>query len=382
MQASSPTSPAGTDAAPVARAPRPLARVLAALVVAAAFLVFAAVIWYAYREGRALLASEPPLVTAPPGPYRVEPEERGGMPVVNESAPITTVLEGAREEPPVTLVPPPVTRVAVPEPEPAARGDAGAAGDGAARALAAAERIRPAAGLEPERRETVAPSSGAEPVLLIPPPLREKGPGATPAKGSGDDRPAATPSLAPAAPAPAPTAVSAPTSAPAPPPAEARAPAAAPPAASPREPVEAASADGAPASRPSPVATEETPAAAGSSTAPTTADEAGKTGKADASAGTATESRPQAAAARFWRVQLGAYASRGAALAAWKRARGRFASVIGDAEPVLVPVTVRGRALYRLQFGRFAERTAARRACAAIRGAGGDCLVAGPVRAR
>lgn len=78
-----------------------------------------------------------------------------------------------------------------------------------------------------------------------------------------------------------------------------------------------------------------------------------------------------------WRVQLGAYSSEQGALSAFAELRRRFADLIGDARPVLVPVKVNGRTLERLQFGAFADRAEAERVCAAIRARGGECLVTG-----
>ena len=79
--------------------------------------------------------------------------------------------------------------------------------------------------------------------------------------------------------------------------------------------------------------------------------------------------QPPAATGR-WRVQLGAFSSDANARRAWSQLSGRL--------PGLQPHYSRAGALVRLQAGPLPDRTAAERACAAVRGAGGACFAVAP----
>lgn len=418
-----PPDASGSEGTPAPRRPRPLAKVIAAAVVVAAFAVFGAVLWYAWRESRVLVAGEPPLVKAPEGPWKVPPQEPGGAPIVNESAPIARVLEGRREEEPVRLLQPELPTPQVlerlrteragpsetpPSPEPVGGGEP-AEGPATVAAL-------PQGGQEQEAAETAA---GAPPPMSS---AAETGPATQveegAAAGAGSGLAAATAETGAPAPMHPPAAghgaqarpqgaedaahaaVGALRSADAAEEAAAHPPAGEPAAEGPRpaeeeavslaaagrgaaEPAGSGSAAGAQAAAGTTAASR---IALAAPTAPASTESAisGVPAPAPAAAGpeggrTSAARTPAASplpTGPLWRVQLGAYSTERTALSAFAEAKRRHPDLVGEAEPVLVPVEVRGRTLHRLQFGAFASRAEAERVCAAIRARGGDCLVA------
>lgn len=77
-----------------------------------------------------------------------------------------------------------------------------------------------------------------------------------------------------------------------------------------------------------------------------------------------------AAAGGRWRVQLGAFATPGAAETAWTK--------VGGALGGLRPSYIKAGAITRLQAGPLGDRTAAARACAAAKGTGTPCIPVAP----
>jgi len=305
----------------------------------AMFGLFGVVAWYAYREAQDLLRGEPKLVRAPEGPYRTRPEEPGGLPVLNESAPIVTVLEG-REEPPGT------ERI-LPTQEPPARS--------ARELLPPPEETRPAAA---PTGETAKPAEEAPTVA-----------------GSGEPPAAAgEPTTQPLLPGTAGVATG---EAPAPMPEKL--------VAEELEDTEVAPdlAGIAPAAGTTPgaatgaapkAATEASPAVpAGAGEAPTPPPVLA-----------AREAPPPPAApaepTEIFRIQLAALSDEAAASRAWERFRQRYGDLLEGLEPVVQPARTASGTLYRVQAGKFASREEARARCARIRKAGGDCFVVGPVR--
>ncbi len=301
------------------------------------FAGFGGIAWYAYQEAQILLQGEPRLVRAPQGPYRVRPTDPGGLPVLNEEAPIVSVLSGAEEPPKVERILPreePVARSGeelLPPPETPQPGIAGegrqptgrpAAGKGgleenglAAAPVAATSEAPPevaeAEGGQPARGE--ASAAPEEPgrrtsVMPMPPPPRLV------AKPADDAR------LALAAPEPA------------------------------------AGPAGGSSRAPGSNSSEATPPLI-----------ARRSEQAPAPAG--------ASEAGIFRIQLAAVSSRAAATRAWQRYRRRMGPLLRGLSPTIRVVRADRGTLYRLQAGDFPTREAARIACCHIREAGGDCFV-------
>lgn len=86
-------------------------------------------------------------------------------------------------------------------------------------------------------------------------------------------------------------------------------------------------------------------------------------------------SEPQAAAGAFL-LQLGAFRTREAAAAGWKLLSGRHAAILGALEHSVNEAELGEKGtFYRLQVGPFADRTAASEKCAALRNTGANCLI-------
>jgi len=306
-------------------------RLLIAGGVVVAFGLFGVISWYAYREARDLLRGEPRLVRAPAEPYRTKPEDPGGLPVLNESAPIVTVLEG-REEPleterilPVEEPPARSAREILPPEEPAT----GAAPPASpATGTAASDTPPPPPTAARETPQPLLPGTAGGiatgetelpmPERLLAEELQEMTvePGIAaiePAAGEVAGREEASES-------PVPPAF--------------------------REEAEAEAAAPVVAARP-----RREPAPA-----------------------------PGTAPTRLFRIQLAALSDEAAASRAWDRFRRRYGELLAGLEPVVRPATSGGRTLYRVQAGSFASREEARARCTRIRQAGGDCFVVGPVR--
>jgi len=91
------------------------------------------------------------------------------------------------------------------------------------------------------------------------------------------------------------------------------------------------------------------------------------------SAPAAPAAAPAASAGTSGTVQLGAFASEGAAARAWDSLKSRF-EWLAPVNRTIVPATVNGRTVYRLQAAA-GSSSAARNLCARFRVAGENCIV-------
>ncbi len=296
------------------------------------FGLFGTVSWYAYREAQDLLRGEPKLVRAPAEPYRTKPEDPGGLPVLNESAPIVTVLEG-REEPAG------IERI-LPSEEPSAR---------SAREILPppGEPAAEAAPPSTAAREDAVPETVPRPTATAgprPEPARERAlpllPGTAGGIATADTRPPLPERLI----------------------AEELQDMEVEPGIAAVEPAAGEVGDEEAASPVPPALREE----------------------AEPPAVVAARREPEPAPApppdRIYRIQLAALSDEAAAARAWDRFRRRYGDLLAGLEPVVRPIETGGRTLYRVQAGSFASREEARARCARIKRAGGDCFVVGPVR--
>ncbi len=87
---------------------------------------------------------------------------------------------------------------------------------------------------------------------------------------------------------------------------------------------------------------------------------------------------PPALSADSWRIQLGAFASAGAAETAWSMALLRHGGALSALSHTAKPVARDGRTLYRVQAGPFEERAAAQARCRELQRAGQHCVVVAP----
>jgi hypothetical protein len=87
----------------------------------------------------------------------------------------------------------------------------------------------------------------------------------------------------------------------------------------------------------------------------------------------AAAAAPAAAGGTSGTVQLGAFASEGAAARAWDTLKRRF-EWLAPVNRTIVPATVNGRTVYRLQAAA-GSSSAARNLCARFRVAGENCIV-------
>lgn len=333
------------------------------------FALFGAVVGYAYLRGLPGMGSEPPLIRAAAGPYRVAPADRGGIVVPNAKSSIVTVLRPQTEPPRVERLLPvePTTPLEAPEPEvaenplvaaPAAPAadttgvsDPTAAPDAAER-LAAPEADTEAVPSQPYPRSRPAapePVAEAEPVA---------------------ETVAALSTVEPPVPPPPAPVVATPV-VPEPP------AAASPPRSVQPQPVAP------PAAAPPPPAAQAQPPAATAPTPPPAATNAPQRLVRTAPAGTASPTalasiRP-AAGAGVYRLQLAAVRSEGGLTQAWADLRQRYAAALGGVNPQVERTDTTSGPLFRLQAGPFGSREAAADACSMIRGSGGQCFIVGPV---
>lgn len=84
-------------------------------------IAFAAVMGYAYKEGRRAVSAEPPLIRAPEGPLKVKPEDPGGMVVPDRDKLVYKRVKGEEPGSQVQLRPGPELPIKRPEPKPAAK---------------------------------------------------------------------------------------------------------------------------------------------------------------------------------------------------------------------------------------------------------------------
>ncbi|MEN2980102.1 SPOR domain-containing protein [Tistrella bauzanensis] len=302
-----PRRPAGGPRPPRTEAFEPATRLasrrhrLRPFAVAAAALLFAGLVWYAFDQRDASMRdAPPPLIAADSTPMKTLPKEPGGMDVPHRDKTVYDALGGSGTAPsseperaPVERLLPPPEEPILPEPsdDEAALADAGEA-------------------MAPDQMPDQATGLPAEPQASVPP---------EPEPAPAAPEPAA-PAPATPAPTPAPQAVK-PTPA----------------------PVETPK----PVDVPKPV---ETPKPVEPPKAPDLRDV--RTG-ADATAGIAG-----------WKVQLGAFSDEAAARKGWDTLRARNKELVAGLQPAIVPVKVKDKGtLYRLQAGPLADGGAAKALC-------------------
>ncbi len=315
--------------------------------------LFSGVIWFAYQD---LMPGDeaPPLVRADTLPIKREPEERGGLPLVNEESVVVQALDEPdspvrveRILPRETIAPRSTADVIpqaleaepVPEGEPSLAAVAGVpppavdAADGGADTLDTllAEIVGGEA-----TTSTIAPAAGpADPAAALPLPAD----GAGPPEISGGEPPSPTPAASAAAPTPAPD--------PTP------------------ELAERHSAQATADAAATPPAA--APAAAASASAP---------------AATTVAALPSPALAPTFSgafgVQLLAVRDEAAAAAAWTSLQQQHPTVLGTLRSRVQAAEVGGDVFYRLQAGPFVDREGASAVCAALQSRGTDCFVVEP----
>jgi hypothetical protein len=311
------------------------------------FAAFGGVVGYAYFKGLPGIGGEPPLIRAEPGPYRVAPEDRGGLAISNATSRIVAVLGDKPDEARVERILPPESSPAfeASEPEPVV-GMPERADEQPGRLAATEPSASPPATGD---LGTVAPDTmPAADALAMPYPRSKPTPGepepeAGPAEAEISALPPAPPVIEPPE---APAAET--TSSSSPPPAASTATTPAPPSVSPpsSEPQSAPRqlVRVEPAAPPVAVATPRTSVGAG-----------------------------------IFRLQLAAVRSEGGLTQAWADLRQRYPAALGAVTPQVERTDTTSGPLYRLQAGPFANREAAANACGSIRADGGQCFIVGPI---
>lgn len=320
-----------------------IVRWLVGLLLLLVFSLFAFVVWLAVNEDVVSEDGEPPLIKAEGLPFKVEPEERGGIAIMNENSSLVQALDRGIDEPVVEQILPP--------PEPPPRSAAEVLPEGPATAAADASELPASPGIQtetvqPSAPEPIAPADlevleSAEPpseVTAINPILAE----------IAEPEPIAP---QPPNPEPEPTA-GVPIDIPIP---NATAP-------SQQLPVVFAG----PASNDNESAQSVEPNTAREAT-PAPPPEPGVAEQASASGSTDVEDR--------FRIQLSALRQPDQAEQAWVELREQFASVLGDAQLFVQRSETDRGIFYRVQAGRFQTRELADAGCNAIKAQGGDCFV-------
>lgn len=366
-QSSPPSRPVSASAVRVTRGAATAARarrgrLVALATMVAVFALFGAIVWYAWLESATLAEGEVPLLRASKEPWRVAPEDPGGLPVPNADRPIGRLLEGGGAGPQPERI--------LPVEEPDARALAAlVASEAQAEGLRSDEAPGPPRSLlvPPAEEEPVGPAAGpaapetdlelgAEPVATVPEPAagREAAAGEPHATGGGEPMPGAlhaTPL-----------------------------PAAEPPA--PEEDAPATAAGPATAARPAPASVPEQPAAPPAPPAATPV-----TAAPPAAAPAVEEPKPPAtpvrtaalpaARAAGVRVQLAAVSRREGIERQWAAMQRRWREALDGRELAIEPLERGGRTLWRIQASGFASAAEAAAACRSIREQGGDCFVVG-----
>jgi hypothetical protein len=361
-----------------------IGRYLIGGVVALVLILFGSVVWFAYQDLMPGGNEAPPLIRADATPIKREPDERGGLPLVNEESAVVQALdepdspvrverivprESAAPRSTADVIPEALEAEPLPDGAPAAAGPAlaEAAPDPAADAAAGdpgtdsldsllAEIVEgqgdPAAAVEPAAGPTGSTAVAADDLDVLPLPsdaLPE--PADTVASLATADDGAPMPPAA--SPGPAPSVTTAPSPA-------ATLPAAGPP---------AASAPAAPSSAASPPAA----AARALDTTPPPAAAAPETT-------VAALPRPALAPsfAGAYGVQLLAVRDEAAAAGAWAGLQQQHPGVLGQLQSRVQRADIGGNTFYRLQAGPFADRAGANAVCAALQARGADCFIVEP----
>jgi hypothetical protein len=309
------------------------------------FALFGAVVGYAWFNGLPGVGGEPPLIRADAAPYRHAPSERGGLEVANAKSSVVSVLRPQGEPPRVERLLPPEVPMAIEADEPDPMPPANA--PDAATAGAAPEVAAPA------------PDSADTPATVTPP--SDASEAAAPAEP--EPPAAAADATAPAVPRP----VAKPGQ---------------PPQLAAREPPATISA------LPRPLVPARTQTAPRAAPAPAPAAPAAqRTPRGDAPAQTAAMAPrapappPRAAGpgAEIYRLQLTAVRTEAGLSQAWAQLRQRYPRALASASPNVERTETSSGPLFRLQAGPYGSREAAAIACSAIRGAGGQCFIVGPI---
>lgn len=360
------------------RGKRGMRRYIVGGMVVVVLALFSAVVWFAYQDLMPGGDSTPPLIRADAGELKREPDERGGLPVVNAESAVVQALD--EPESPVRVerilpreaTAPRSTADVIPE---ALEAEPGAApGVAAADELAAATDGAPLTAEAGEATDTLDTLlaeiiEGPEELGAIEPaagPMAEDEIAALdslplPADGLALPETAAESPEAPATPTTAATEPAAPVQ--------------------PREPAvtAAAPAPATPAPTPSPVPQTTTSAAppAASAAAP-----AASPPPPAAPAETTVAALPSPAlAATFdgaFRVQLLAVRDEAAAAGAWAGLQQRFPDALGPLRSQVQRAEIGGGTFYRLHAGPFADRSGALAVCEALQARGADCFVVAP----
>ena len=322
------------------------------------FAAFGGVVGYAYFKGLPGIGGEPPLIRAEPGPYRVAPQDRGGLAISNANSRIVAVLGGQPEETRVERVLPPEAAPALEasEPEPMVR--APEDGSGALGRLATPETSDAGDATATGTDALGMPYPRSKPLPLEP----------TAEAGAAEAEPSPQISALPSA-EPPPTTAGAPAAAESPP--AASAPAAPPQAARPPQPE----------TSPPRTAAAPTPSAAPPAPAPTAAPAAPRQlVRVEPAASPASVATPRpAAGAGIYRLQLAAVRAEGGLTQAWADLRQRYPAALAEVTPQVERTDTTSGPLFRLQAGPFSTRDAASSACSAIRASGGQCFIVGPI---
>jgi cell division protein FtsN len=358
------------------RSQRGIGRYLIGGVVALVLLLFGSVVWFAYQDLMPGGNEAPPLIRADAAPIKREPDERGGLPLVNAESAVVQALE--EPDSPVRVerivpresVAPRSTADVIPErleADPVAETETAVADVGPAATTAGGEAEVGTDSLETLLAEivegqgdpgAVEPASGTaasdaaaadEPAALPVPSDGLPVPEAAVTALATDDGDITT--LPAESPAPAASVTATAPATGTPPAVQAPPRAASPPAASP--PVAAAPAPEAPPAPPRATLPETTVAAL-----------------------------PQPALAPSFAgaygVQLLAVRDEAAAAGAWADLQQQYPGVLGQLQSRVQRADIGGNTFYRLQAGPFADRASASTVCSALQARGADCFIVEP----
>lgn len=353
--------------------------------------LFSGVIWFAYQDLMPGADEPPPLIRADAEPIKREPDERGGLPLVNEESAVVQALD--EPDSPVRVerivpratVAPRSTADVIPEvleaeprsdtdlvvvgtaldPTIATDADATAAPGDSLDTLLAEIVDGENGGATGDRGLVVEPTAGAAdddslplPADGIALPERDVAALAPPVGSSDAAAPATTATVDPEQESAAIPAV---------PPGDTAAPA---PIPAPAPPVTASVAGQAPAPVTQPTPPQQPAAQQSASGAPTTPAE------------TTVAALPQPTLAQDFRgafgVQLLAVRDEAAAAGAWTGLQQRHPAVLGNLRSRVQRAEIGGNTFYRLQAGPFADRGSANAVCTALQARGTDCFIVEP----